>query len=317
MPKTVVPEIFHPRLPPPLHPGDTLALFTPAGPVRDIKEMQRGMDILKSMGFRLKLLTDIPPLNNPEMYLAAPDSERAAEFHALWNDPEICAVIAVRGGFGCLRMLGLIDYPLLMKTPKLIIGFSDLTNLLCAALSKAGLISLHGPVVTSLGQLDDASIQSLYDCISGNWQPYKIHQRAEREVILHPGTGYGTLLPGNLTTLIHLIGTPWEPVWEKSILIIEDTGEPLYKLDRLLTHLDCAEKLKNLSGLILGSFDNGNNDSGTNPEKLKQRVSELSKPYNYPVWVDFPMGHLSRNLTIPMGMRATMDSCNYTLNIHP
>ncbi len=315
--KTVAPDIHHHRLPKSLQPGDMIGLFAPAGPVRNIKELQRGMEILRAMGFRLKLITDITPQNNPEIYLASTDSKRAAEFHSLWGDPEISGLMAVRGGFGCLRMLKLINYRLLSISPKLLIGFSDLTSLLSAVLTGANLISLHGPVVTSLGQSDTISIQSLYDNITGNWQSYQIKEKGEKVTILRPGTGYGTLLPGNLTTLVHLIGTPWEPVWKKSILIIEDTGEPLYKLDRLFTHLNCAGKLEQLSGLILGSFDNGGNDLMINTKKLKQRIIELTRPYDYPLWADFPMGHLLRNLTIPMGMQATMDSDEHTLHIHP
>ncbi len=317
MAETVATDIPKPQLPPSLRPGDTLGLFMPAGPVRNIQELKKGMDILQAMGFRLKMPADITPQNNQEVYLASSDDERVAELHSLWNDPEVHGLMAIRGGFGCLRILELIDYPLLFKTPKPLIGFSDLTSLLSAALTRANLISLHGPVVTSLGLSDEKSIQSLYNNITGNWQSYQIIQKAKEETILHSGTGYGKLLPGNLTTLVHLIGTPWEPVWEKSILIIEDIGEPLYRLDRLLTHLDCAGKLKKLSGLILGSFDNGNNSLKINSKRLKERVIELTRPYGYPLWANFPMGHLAENLTIPMGMQATMDSHRHTLYLHP
>jgi muramoyltetrapeptide carboxypeptidase len=267
------------------------------------------------MGFRLKLPTDIIPNSDPQIYLAASDSERAAQLHDLWNDPKVRAIMAVRGGFGCLRMLGLVNYHFLAKNPKLIIGFSDLTSLLSAALKKANLISLHGPVVTTLGLSDDTTVQSLYECITGNWDSCQINQKTAKIKILRSGIGYGKLLPGNLTTMVHLIGTPWEPIWEKAIMMVEDTGEPLYKLDRLFTHLDSAGKLAKLSGLILGSFDN--NGLTINSDKLRQRVIELTLPYSYPVWADFPIGHLSKNLTIPMGMEATMDSHGQALHIHP
>ena len=317
MPETAAAEIHTPCLPQPLQPGDTIGLFSPAGPVRNIKKLQRGMDILRAMGFRLKLTNDIIPQTNPDIYLSAPDNERAAQLHSLWNDREVCGLMAVRGGFGCLRILGMIDFLLMTETPKMLIGFSDISGLLMATLTRANLISLHGPMVTSLGLSDDASIQSLYDNITGNWQTYQTNQKTEKETILRSGIGHGKLLPGNLTTLVHLIGTPWEPVWENSILIVEDTGDPLYKLDRLFTHLYSGGKLKKLSGLILGSFDNGNNGAGISYEKLKQRVVELTRPYSYPVWADFPIGHLSKNLTLPMGMLATMDSPEHTLHIHP
>lgn len=306
------------RLPPLLQPGDTIGLFCPAGPVRDMNRVDSGIVILQEMGFRVRILEALQTEIDKGIYLSATDSVRARRLHTLWDDKKVKALMAVRGGYGCLRLLGQLDFTLFREDPKFLIGFSDLTVLLAATSIEAGLIGLHAPVVSSLAQSDIASRERLFSLLTGVYKPYVSNHSTPLQII-RPGTGRGRIVVGNLTTLSHLIGTPWEPVFDNAILIIEDTGESMYRIDRMLTHLSCSNRLSNLAGLILGTFDMGGDDQSEArlQQQLSQRVAELTEPYDYPVWGNFPIGHQSLNQAIPYGMEASMESNQGVMTLHP
>jgi len=319
MRKTVVPEALTLlQLPPLLQPGDTIGIFCPAGPVRDMSRVESGIVILQELGFRVRLLEALKTQSDHGTYLSASDSVRIRQLHTLWDDKKVKALMAVRGGYGCLRLVGQLDFTLFRENPKFLIGFSDLTVLLAANSVEIGLIGLHGPVVSSLAQSDIASRERLFSLLTGEYKPYAFNQTTPLQII-RPGTGRGRIVVGNLTTLIHLIGTPWEPAFDNAILIIEDTGESMYRIDRMLTHLSCSNRLSNLAGLILGTFDMGGNDEpdARLQKQLSQRVAELTEPYDYPVWGKFPIGHQSLNQAIPYGMEASMESDPVVLTLHP
>lgn len=305
-----MPEI--PILPPWLRRGDTIGLVCPAGPVRDVARLHAGIKFIQEMGFKVQLRGPVEPVDG---YLATSDEERAAHFHALWSDEQIKAIIAIRGGFGCLRLVELLDWDLLARNPKWLVGFSDVTLLLQGLLSRAQMVSIHGPVATSLAASDDTSRISLFALLTGSFEE---RIRPKGLEILRGGNGQGQLIGGNLTTLVHLLSTPWDMSWEGAILMIEDTNEPLYRLDRMLTQLALSGKLLQLSGLILGEFDTGE-DSIAHlrlQEALWSRVMELVGP-GYPVWGNFPIGHRQRNLALPVGMEVVMDSSSGSMQLLP
>jgi len=195
------------------------------------------------------------------------------------------------------------------------IGFSDITALLNLVSEHAGLVTVHGPVVSSLADGDRDSIEALATLLSGDLPDYNPRRRIE---ILRPGKATGTLRGGNLTTLAHLLGTPWEISCAHALLLLEDTGEPMYKIDRMLTQLYYGRKLDNLAGILLGTFDNGT-DSTENlrlREQIWNRVLELTAQFGYPVWGNFPVGHRSSNYPLLIGASATMDSGSGTLHVH-
>ncbi len=315
MTKIVIPDP-PPFLPDRLQQGDTIGLFCPAGPIRNLEHVEEGIRCLQEMGFTIKLLEKLQVQGNNDTYLAASDATRARGLHALWADKEVKALMAVRGGYGCLRILDQLDFNFFRANPKLLIGFSDLTALLAANFTTTGLIGLHGPVVSSLAQTDTESQDRLYSLLTGSYLPYFLE---DREKVLRPGAGTGPIIAGNLTTLTHLIGTPWEPALTGSILLIEDTGEPMYRIDRLLTHLGCSGRLADLAGLIFGSFDSGNGQGTVErlQDELFERITQLTDKYNYPIWVDFPIGHLTQNQAIFFGMKASMDSEQAVLTLLP
>ncbi len=302
-----------PVLPPRLKRGDTIGLFCPAGPVRDMQRLQAGIRMVQEQGFAVKIQGPAEPCDG---YLADSDTRRAEHLHALWRDEEVKAIMAIRGGFGCLRMAGQLDWDLFRRHPKFFVGFSDTTVLLTGLLKQANLVSIHGPVMTSLAQSGEQDLFSLFSLLTGSFEERITIKGLE---ILRGGTGRGRLIGGNLTTLVHLLGTPWDLDWEGCILLLEDTNEPMYKLDRMLTQLALAGRLQRLAGVLIGDFNQGRDDSIANlrlQEAVWQRIMELAGP-GYPVWAKVPVGHGSSNRALPVGMEAVMDSAAGVLHLQP
>lgn len=284
-----------PILPPRLRRGDTIGLIAPAGPIRRPEDFACGCGILRDLGFNLKQCRPVPDHDN---YLAACDDERAAELNKLWADPEVKAIMAVRGGYGCLRMLSGVDLDLIRRTPKILLGFSDITALLAMIGRDTGLVSLHGPVVTSLANADRASVLALGLALTSNKLDPISSPGLEK---LCPGTAKGRLIGGNLTTLCHLIGTPFEPLWQDTILLLEDVGEAPYRIDRMLSQLRAAGRLNEVRGIILGRFT----DCG-NEEDIWHIAHDILHGLSIPIWAGFPVGHGPDNLTLPLGIDVMM-----------
>ena len=306
--------IAKPILPPRLKAGDTIGVFHPAGPIEDLAAFESGLHILRKIGLQVRY--HHPDDSGPD-YLAACDKERVRELHTLWADDEVKGLITARGGYGCLRIINNLDQDFVRSHPKLLIGFSDLTVLLNGIFTKTGLITLHGPGVTSLPRIENVSLDHFREQLAGKFRSYTNISGLE---ILRPTMGQGHMIGGNLTTLAHLIGTPWQPQFAGNILFLEDTAEPGYKLDRMLTHLSCCGFLDNLSGLILGVFDPGHDDSLEMirlSEQIWNRVLELTRSTSYPIWGGFPAGHQRDNYPLPIGMEAVMDSTTGTLEFLP
>jgi muramoyltetrapeptide carboxypeptidase len=301
----------HPRqaiFAPSIHKGDTIGLVAPAGSIIHKDNFTEGLRILEKNGFRVKYNRD---LLNARGYLAGSDEERAVEFNELWSEPEIKALVAARGGYGCMRMIDLIDMTIIRQNPKILIGFSDLTVLLAAIYKKTGLVTYHGPVVTTLASINKQSQTSFFNVLQGK-APVLI--KSSRIKILKKGTAKGLLLGGNLTTLSHMIGTPYEFAWDNAILFMEDIGETPYRLDRFLTHLDRANRLQKIQGLILGSFTDDNRKKNRAMQRtVYKRVAELLQKTDIPVWANFPVGHAKQNLTLPLGAEVEMDSSEHML----
>jgi muramoyltetrapeptide carboxypeptidase len=301
-------------LPPPLAPGDTIAVFHPAGPVREPANFDSGLRLLRDLGLRVR---HHPPSGSGPDYLAAADEERLRELHRLWADEEVKGLIAARGGYGCLRLVAQLDFSFMGRHPKWLIGFSDLSVLLNALYQQTGMIGLHGPVVTSLARMDRRALEIFKEQLGGIFRPMASIPGLE---VLRGGPGQGTLIGGNLTSLVHMIGTPWQPSFDTAVLFLEDTGEAEYKLDRMLTQLFCCGLLDNLAGLILGNFDPGHDDrleTIRRNELVWNRVLELSSNRSYPVWGGFPAGHRGGQYPLPIGMAGVMNSDSGSLEFFP
>ncbi|MFO7606393.1 MAG: LD-carboxypeptidase [Desulfurivibrionaceae bacterium] len=291
-------------IPPRLKPGATIGLVTPAGPIRDHAKVRSGIAILEEAGFKVKLPAEL----SGDDYLAGSDRERAGQLTGMWNDPEVGAVLAVRGGYGVLRLLPYLDTARFRENPKILAGFSDITILLNEIQRRTGLVTYHTPVLTTLAASDQASRQSFIEILTGPPRPISPPELR----ILTGGQAGGRLIGGNLASLCHLLGTPYEPRWDGAILFIEDTGEPVYKIDRMLTQLQVSGRMSRLNGLILGTFSEDDERWDHWAGQIWKRARQLARG-NIPLWGNFPVGHGARNLSLPVGMTVVMDSTEVRL----
>jgi muramoyltetrapeptide carboxypeptidase len=289
--------------PPILRPGDTIGIAAPASPF-DRDAFEKGVGVLESLGFQVKIPEGI---FKREGYHAGSDDERAALLMDLFKDDTIRAVFCARGGFGALKILPLIDFGAICEHPKVLLGFSDITTLLVAVHQACNMVAFHGPLVTSLAQGSETTIKALTSAVS-SVDPLVL--APSKPEVLHPGKASGIIIGGNLTTLIHLVGTPFEPRLNGCILFLEDRGEAPYRIDRMLTQLLLGGHLDGLSGIILGSFD----DCGTDGD-VCHIVKTMFRDKGIPILAGFDMGHGAENITLPIGLDAELDTEHGSLRI--
>jgi muramoyltetrapeptide carboxypeptidase len=290
--------------PPPLARGDVVRVVAPAGPF-DPEGFGRGLAVLRDrLGLRPRFRDDV---GARDRYLAGSDERRALEWREAVADEEASAIFCARGGYGSMRILPTIDPRPLLEQPKLFVGFSDVTAI-HAALNRAGLATVHGPVVTQLGRLPEEPLEHLRALLFGG------APRPERDAapaagaglagteIVRAGRATGPLLGGTLTLLSHLAGTRWFPALDGAILFIEDVGEEPYRLDRLLTHLRLAGLLDRVAGVAVGQLA-GCDDAGVSGLDV---VREAVRDLGIPAAAGFEAGHEDRNFALPLGPRATL-----------
>lgn len=299
-------------IPPPLTTGDTIAVVAPAGNVHDPKRYHSGCSVLKGMGFEILSQEQKWP---GEGFLSDHDERRAEEFMAAWSHPDVKAIIALRGGYGSLRILDHLDMNIIRNQPKIFVGFSDITILLNHIVHHTNQICLHGPVISSLAASNKDSIDRLYHCLMGNWHSQLVEKV---EIIRSAPVVSGTLMGGNLSSLVTLLGTKLDSSSQDTILFLEDVNEPLYRLDRLLTQFYLSGKFVGVNGIILGDFSSDQtpeaNGRDREQEFVWQRVSELVENPDIPIWGKFPAGHRHQNITLPIGAYCTMDSSKPSLS---
>jgi len=294
-------------VPPPLKSGAIIGVIAPAGQIRDQAGFEAGIKILVEMGFEPRFPRALWPGIG---YLADSDANRAEEFNRMWTDREVAALLALRGGYGCLRMAGMIDLAQVCRQPKMLIGFSDITVLHNHLRQQTGIISLHGPTLSTLATSDQDTLQRFHQCLTGNWQASL--QIKGVEILRGGDAARGRLIGGNLSTLLTLLATPFEPDLDQAILFLEDVGEPLYRIDRMLTQLHLTGKLDRVAGIILGDFSLKRDveplEHLRHHEAIWERTLQLTAGTGIPVWGGFPVGHGPINMTLPHGAMAVMDS---------
>ncbi len=290
------------RKPRRLRPGAAIGIAAPASPF-DRESFERGVQALRGMGFE----TVIPEgISATQGYLAGPDEHRAVWLQRLFDDARIDAIMCARGGYGSLRILPLLDYERIAAHPKVFIGFSDVTALLAAITGRCGFAAFHGPVVTSLAGASESTLTALLAAVASD---APLILSAPTAVTVQPGAAAGAVCGGNLTTLCHLLGTPFQPSFRNRILFLEDRGEAAYRIDRMLTQLKLAGCLEGLRGLVLGAFT----DCGSLQEILGI-VSECLADTALPILAGMEAGHTEPNLTLPLGVKALLDADRRSLS---
>jgi muramoyltetrapeptide carboxypeptidase len=291
--------------PPRLRAGSRVAVVAPAGPVpRDA--FAAGAAIL---GARYTLVHE-ERIFAREGFLAGGDDARAAELAAALADPTVDAVVCARGGYGLMRILPRLDAAAFARAPKLVVGFSDVTALHAWAY-RAGVASLHAPVITQLGKLPAADADALFAaCESPSPPPPLAGLRA-----LDRGRGgavEGRLVGGNLEMVTRLLGTPFALPLDGAVLLLEETGERPYRLDRQLTQLALAGVFDRLAGVVLGDFVGCVEKDGSGPD-AEAVLAERLTGRGLPVVIGAPVGHGPRNLALPHGARVRLDAAAGTL----
>ncbi len=288
-------------IPKKLIPGDTIGIVAPAGPF-DREKFEKGVLVLEKMGFKVLVPNG---LFKQDTYLAGSDSHRADMVNSLFKNASVDAIICARGGFGSIRILSLLDYQTIQKNPKIFMGFSDISALLSVLNDRCQLVCFHGPMVTTLSDIDQESKDSMVQSLTSG---KKLRITLQKGLTIKSGKTVGKVSGGNLATLCHLIGTPFEPDFKDCILVIEDIGEATYKIDRMLIQMKLAGCFKDLAGLVLGSFK----DCGK-MEAIYEIVEKVFREDTFPILAGFEIGHGTSNHTIPIGLPATLDADDHLL----
>jgi len=244
-------------------------------------------------------------------YLAGSDEERLADFHEMVRNPEVKAIFCVKGGYGSARIAEKIDYGLLEENPKIFWGFSDLTYLHCAINEYANLVTFHGPLLMSVRRIDDLSKKMFLQLFS----PMEVQYTEDISPLttIAPGVARGEIIGGNLRRLVNTLGTKFEVCTEGRILLIEELGESIPKIDAMLQQLKQARKLEQLAGVVIGSFTQTEADEAALFALMKDYFANLGVP----VVAGFKIGHDSTNIAIPLGVDAILDAQEKILKVLP
>ncbi len=299
--------------PPRLKPGDTLGLIHPSSATFQKMDLEIATDNLKALGFNVKAGAHALDRYG---YLAGKDVDRAADINALFADPSVHGICAVRGGWGAARTLPYLNFQTIAKNPKVLFGFSDITALHMAIPKKTGLVTFHAP--TGFSAWNELSA-SWFKRVAMEGEPvqyvneldYKgrIAPVGNRTQAVTAGRAEGRLIGGNLTVLAHLVGTPYLPDFAGKILFLEDVHEAIYRIDRMLTHLKLAGLLFGIKGFIWGQCSDCEPDSsGYGSLTIEEVLDDHIKPLGVPTYRGAMIGHIEKQFTVPEGILAEMDA---------
>ncbi len=286
----------------PLRPGDCIALVAPSSPF-ETEKYHRAAGMLQDLGYRLAPGKSIFLKRG---YLAGTEAERAEDLIHAVSDPDVSAILCIRGGFGSGRLLPWLPFSIFQATPKLFLGYSDTTFLHLAFQTRSRWITFHGPNLIDMAEAPD-SMNEVVSALSGG---RKFSWPIEESHVLRHGIAAGTLLGGNLTCLCHLLGTPCFPDLKGALLLLEDRGEALYRLDRLFTQLKLAGALSQIAGLILGHFSECDDS-----QKIRDLILDLVRDFPFPVVAGLPFGHGAPNEVIPLGPSFQLNTFERSLKL--
>lgn len=292
--------VLGPRLPPPVAPGDRVGVAALSGPI-DPDRLAAGLAALEGLGFE-----PVPAANlaSNHSLFAGSDGERLDAFHRLAADPSVRAILFARGGHGLLRLLPAVDWQLLRRHPRAYVGYSDVTPFLLGVVRRLGLVAFHGPMVAAdlARGLTEREERSFLEALAGHFGGSRLPVSGW----LRPGPAEGPLLGGCLSLLTAVLGTPWEVPLAGSVLFWEDLGEPLYRLDRMLTHLELSGNLAAIRGMVVGHCRPTDAEAPVGAW-WRERVGGALADHPWPVAFGLEAGHEAPNLTLPLGAPARLD----------
>lgn len=290
--------------------GDTIGIISPAGAIKEPCQRGNIVSLFERRGYNVRFS---PSWSAKKAYLAGEDSLRLKDLHDFFLDDEVNAIVCSRGGYGTVRLLESIDFKLIKSHPKIFVGYSDITALLSCFADKSELITFHGPLAMSdfgSESIDEYTINNFFDVVEGKFDGNYVNLR--EHVCINSGSAAGPLCGGNLAVLSGLAGTPYFPDLDKKILLLEDIGEPLYKIDRMLQHLKLSGAFNKVRAVVFGDFTSCADD---NIPELIALIRDVFADIECPVGFGFQAGHATEKATLPMGANCFYSSDKFSLKV--
>jgi len=293
--------------------GDVIGICAPASPASSSNELARGISYLERLGYRVELGRNV---GRRRGYLAGTDRERASDLNQLFADRDVKAIFTLRGGYGTQRILPLLDHRVIRRNPKILVGYSDITALSLALLTKFHLVTFSGPMVASemAPGLKGEAEEQFWRCLTSTHPPSMIPCSATREPRVRKGrVSEGRLLGGNLSMVASLVGTRYFPDVSASILFLEEIDERPYRIDRMLRQLRDTPFIRNAAGVVFGRFTGCTAEPGKPSLTLGQVIGDTFTGHRFPLLSGLPYGHTKGSLTIPHGVKARLNASRRTL----
>ena len=296
--------------------GDTIGLISPASPPINESFINSAINYLESLGYSVKLGKHVANVNG---YLAGTDKERADDLMEMFADKNVKAIFTTRGGYGTPRLLDLIDYSVIRKNPKILVGMSDMTALQLAIFNKTKLITFAGPMFATdlFSNLQKETEDFFWKILTSSKKIGKIKNlNEEKFYILNKGRSEGRILGGNLSMIVSLLGTGYLPSFKNSIFLLEEIGEQPYRIDRMFNQLRLSGIFNKIEGVVLGRFvDCYEKNSKKNTLTLNEIIVDYLNKIKIPVLYNLKHGHIAQILTIPLGLNTKLNASRGTLEI--
>lgn len=295
-----------------LEPGNRVALVAPASATFETMELEIAKESLEALGLEVRVAGHLLDRHG---YLAGQDRDRAADINRSFVDPSIGAVLPIRGGWGSSRLLPFLDFETIRRNPKIVLGFSDITALLLSIHARTGLVTFHGP--NGMGRWDEFSVgwvrRVLFEAEAATMENPRergefIVQTEHRIRTITPGVARGRMLGGNLSVLAAIVGSPYLPDWDGAILFLEDVGEDLYRVDRMMTTLRLAGILDRIRGFVFGTCSDCEPGEGYASLTLEEILEDHIAPLKVPAWRGAMIGHRMPQFTIAEGVQVEIDA---------
>ena len=295
-----------------VRPDGTIGLVAPAGVLRSPSQVSDAVADVRAMGFEARVGRHALARFG---FLAGTDQQRADDFMAMVTDPDIDAVVCLRGGYGCARILPLLDYDAIRAAAKPIVGYSDVTALLLAIYARSGLVTFHGPVGISQWRGETAaafrSVLVRGETLDVAGDPNEARRDRQPVETVRRGTAEGPLVGGNLSVVASLAGTGYLPSFDGHVVFFEETTEESYRLDRFFTQLELAGVMRNPAAVVFGQCSNCS--SGGSAWSAEDVLRDHLASYRVPAWIGAPVGHVSPVYTLPLGLAVRTDADAGTL----
>jgi muramoyltetrapeptide carboxypeptidase len=298
-----------------------VGLVSPAGATWEREELDIVQDAVRALGLVPRLA---PHLLDRYGYLAGQDKDRAADINQFFADPQVAALLPIRGGWGSSRMLPYLDYDRIRQNPKILVGFSDITALTLAIYGRTRVVTFHGPngLTSWRPQQTEYFRRILFAGEAITFQNLKdgddedrLMQVKNRIQTITPGQARGRLIGGNLSVFSGIVGSPYVPDFQGAILFLEDTNENIYRIDRLMTHLKIAGVFDKLAGFIFGQCSGCAPDADYGSLTLEEVVWDHIKPLGIPAWYGAMIGHIEPIVTLPIGLEVEIDASAGTIRM--